>query len=81
MTDLPEPQIPTPDQLQRLLKLQEAELRELKERVRLQDEMIDALATGFAKLCENIPGDAKIAARIRDLLFDRKKLIDRASPL
>ena len=46
-----------------------------------QDEMIDALGTGLAKLCEAFPNEgAEIAARIRDLTFDRKKLVDRVQP-
>ena len=65
-----------------MLAAQEAQLRELFERVKLQDEMIDALGAGLAKLCETFPDEgAEIAARIRDLMLDRKKLIDRAQPL
>jgi len=44
--------------------------------------MIDAIGAAVAKLCEAFPDEgAEIAARIRDLMFDRKKRIDRASPL
>jgi len=66
----------------RMLALQEAQIRELIERVKLQDEMIDAIGAAVAKLCEAFPDEgAEIAAMIRDLMFDRKKLIDRAQPL
>jgi len=35
-------------------------------------------ATSVAKLCEAFPDEgAEIAARIRDLMFDRKKLMDQ----
>ena len=69
-------------QLHRRLQLQEAELQDLKERVRLQDEMIDVLAAALANLCADPRGAApEAAARIRDLLFDRGKLSDRAQPL
>jgi len=72
----------TSAQTLRMLTLQEAQIRELTERVKLQDEMIDAMAAGLAKLCETFPNEgAEIAARIRDLMFDRRKLIDRAQPL
>jgi hypothetical protein len=44
--------------------------------------MIDALGAGLAKFCEAFPNEgAAIAAHIRDLMFDRKKMIDQASPL
>jgi len=66
----------------RMLALQEAQLRELTERVRLQGELLEATVNALATICEQLKGDApKVATRLRDLMFDRKKLIDRASPL
>jgi len=39
---------------------------------------VNALAT----ICEQLPGDApEVAAKLRDLMFDRKRVIDRAPPL
>ena len=82
MSDLPDLHKPPSAQTLRMLTLQEAQIRELAERVKLQDEMIDAIGAAVAKLCEAFPDEgAEIAARIRDLMFDRKKLIDRAQPL
>jgi len=72
----------TSAQTLRMLTLQEAQIRELAERLKLQDEMIDAIGAAVAKLCEAFPDEgAEITARIRDLMFDRKKLMDRARPL
>ena len=82
MADLPDLHKLTSAQTLRMLAAQEAQLRELTEREKLQDEMIDALGAGLEKLCEAFPDEgAEIAARIRDLMFDRKKLIVRAQPL
>ena len=81
MAELPDLHKLTSAQTLRMLALQEAQIRELTERVKLQDEMIDAIGAAVAKLCEAFPVEgAEIAARIRDLMFDRKKLIDRALP-
>jgi len=63
-------------------RLQEAELRELAERIRSQDELLEATVNALATICEQLPGDApEVAAKLRDLMFDRKKRIDRAPPL
>ena len=82
MAELPDLHKFTSAQTLHMLAPQEAQIRELTERVKLQDEMIDAIGAAVAKLCETFPDEgAGIAARIRDLMFDRKKLVDRASPL
>ena len=48
----------------------------------LRDQLIGAIGAAVAKLCEAFPDEgAEIAARIRDLMFDRKKLMDRKQPL
>jgi hypothetical protein len=58
----------------RRLALQEAQLRELTERVRLQDELPEAAVNALATMCEQLPGDApQVAAKLHDLMFDRKK--------
>jgi hypothetical protein len=82
VTRLPDADKITAAQFQRLLALQEAQLRELAERVKLQDELLEATVDALARICEQLPGDAPtVAAKLRDLMFDRKKRIDRASPL
>jgi len=44
--------------------------------------LLEATVNALAMICEQLPGNApEIAAKLRDLMFDRKKLIDRASPL
>ena len=64
----------------RRLTRQEAQLRELCERVKLQDELLDATVNALVTLRELSPNDARhVAARLRDLMFDRRNLIDRAS--
>jgi len=43
---------------------------------------VKAATSALAKLCEAFPNEgAEIAAQIRDLMFARKKLIDRVQPL
>ena len=64
------------------LVLHEAQLRELTQSVRLQDELLEATVNALATVCEQLPDEAQeVAAKLRDLMFDRKNLIDRASPL
>jgi hypothetical protein len=63
-----------------MLTMQEAQLRELTERVRLQDELLQATVNALATICEQLPGDAlEVTAKLRDLMFDRKKLTDRVA--
>ena len=65
-----------------ILALQDAQLRELTERVKLQDELLEATVNALATICEQLPDEAReVAASLRDLMFDRKNLTDRASPL
>lgn len=60
----------------------QAQLRELTECVRLQDELLEATVNALVTICEQLPDEAQeVAAKLRDLMFDRKNLIDRASPL
>jgi uncharacterized protein (DUF3084 family) len=81
MAELPDLHKITAAQTLRMLTLQEAQLRELTERVRLQDELLEATVNALATICEQLPGDApEVAANLRDLMFDRKKRIDQ-SPL
>jgi hypothetical protein len=81
MAELPDLHKITPAQTLRMLSLPEAQLRELTERGRLQDELLEATVNALATICEQLPGDApEIAAKLRDLMFDRKR-IDRTSPL
>jgi hypothetical protein len=48
----------------------------------VQDELLEAAVNSLATICEQLRGDApEVAAKLRDRLFDRKKLIDRAPPL
>jgi hypothetical protein len=58
----------------------EAELRALSERVKLQDELLDAAVNALATIREASREDAcKAAARLRDMMFDHRNLSDRAS--
>ena len=47
----------------RMLTMQEAQLRELTERVRLQDELLEATVNALATICEQLPGDARRSLR------------------
>jgi len=82
MAELPDLHKLTAAQTLRMLALQEARSASRPNALSFKDEMIDAIGAAVAKLCEAFPDEgAEIAARIRDLMFDRKKRIDRASPL
>ena len=82
MPELPDLHKITAAQTLRMLALQEAQLRELTERVRLQDELLEATVNALATICDQLPGDApEVAAKLHDLMFDRRKLSDRVSPL
>ena len=82
MNELPDLHKITAAQILRMLTMQEAQLRELADRIKLQDELLEATVNALATICEQLPGDApEVAAKLRDLMFDRRKLVDRASPL
>jgi hypothetical protein len=81
MAELPDLHKITAAQTLRMLTLQEAQLRELTERVSLQDELLEATVNALATICEQLPGDApEVAAKLRDPMFDRRKRIDQALP-
>jgi hypothetical protein len=43
---------------------------------------MEAMVNALETICEQLPGDApEVAAKLRDLMFDRRKLSDRVSPL
>ena len=51
-------------------------------RAKLQDELLEATVKALAMILSRLPGNApEVGAELRDLLFDHKKLIDRAQPL
>jgi len=82
MTELSDLDNITAAQTLRTLALQDAQLRDVYERVKLQDELLEATINALATICEQLPDEAQeVAAELRDLMFDRKNLSDQASPL
>jgi hypothetical protein len=54
MAELPELHKITAAQTLRMLTMHEAQLRELTERVRLQDELLEATVNALATICEQV---------------------------
>jgi len=75
-----EPSVDLCTRLSRALARQEAELRELSDRVKLQEELLGAAVDALAAIRDASRHETcKAADRFCDLMFDRRILSDRAS--